>query len=58
MILLCTCTHPAQDQIHGKGKRVHNLCKHDTAIRCTVCGHEAALSNTQVKDIKKGGQKK
>lgn len=41
MIKPCTCYHPAQDKLHGKGMRVHNLALkgYDGAPgwRCTVC---------------------
>lgn len=52
MILFCTCTHQNQDGIHGKGRRVHNLCKHETFARCTVCKSEKQLTKEQVKNIK------
>ena len=52
MILPCQCTHSAQDYFHGKGRRVHNLCKHDTAARCTVCKKEVSLGKEQIKDAK------
>lgn len=52
MIMPCTCVHPAQDAFHGKGKRVYNLCKHDTALRCTVCKKESQLSGSQIKEAK------
>ena len=38
----CKCTHAVQDELHGKGMRVHNKAKHriagKTAWRCTACG--------------------
>lgn len=41
MILHCTCQHWDQDELHGKGLRVHNLALKglNTAPghRCTVC---------------------
>lgn len=40
-ILACTCDHVQQDEIHGKGKRVHNFAlKYNNGAggyRCTVC---------------------
>lgn len=51
MVLICSCTHEAQDRIHGKGKRVHNETK--TTARCTVCQNEKTLSQSQIKDAKK-----
>ncbi len=33
----CKCKHEAQDQMHGKGMRVHTQSK-DGVERCTVCG--------------------
>jgi len=42
MILPCICQHKQQDELHGKGNRVHNKCKRRvpgwTPWRCTVCG--------------------
>lgn len=35
-ILKCTCTHEYQDEIYGKGMRVHNVTKDGNAA-CTVC---------------------
>jgi len=41
MILLCSCKHEAQDKLHGKGQRVHNLARKALSgrggWRCTVC---------------------
>lgn len=48
-ILACSCSHDGQDKLHGKGQRVHNLCRKDgkaTGWRCTVC--------TSVKSTTKG----
>lgn len=46
MIKTCTCQHPGQDEIHGKGKRVVNQTAKTTGTqkvyRCTVCGKESA----------------
>jgi len=40
VIKQCTCTHEAQDKLHGKGNRVHNLGgnKDKPVPKCTVCG--------------------
>lgn len=35
-IMRCTCTHEFQDQVYGKGMRVHNVSKTGYAA-CTVC---------------------
>ena len=43
MILKCTCYHPAQDKLNGKGKRVHNKMNRTVGgqkYRCTVCKNE------------------
>jgi hypothetical protein len=32
----CDCTHDSQDQIYGRGKRLHNLTAN--GANCTVCG--------------------
>lgn len=37
MIKPCTCKHAAQDELHGKGMRVHTEDKNKT-LHCTVCG--------------------
>lgn len=39
-VLLCDCKHPAQDKLHGAGKRVHNLANKSGKWRCTVCKNE------------------
>lgn len=37
----CSCHHPIQDHLYGKGRRVHNTVKNTGKlggdIRCTVC---------------------
>ena len=46
-IMPCTCDHPAQDRLHGPGRRVHNYgpkAARDGGWRCTVCGSEKAGS--------------
>jgi hypothetical protein len=48
MILPCNCPHPAQDYIHGKGRRVHNVGK--LALICTVCKDKKAMTAQQIKD--------
>lgn len=53
MILSCSCSNQAQDSFHGKGRRVHNVCKGDSKARCTVCKSEKPLSAQQIKDLKK-----
>ena len=43
MIKKCTCEHKDQDQMHGKGNRVHNPVNKDPKAikwRCTVCKNE------------------
>lgn len=42
MILPCTCDHKDQDQLHGKGRRVHNMLASSKQggvreARCTIC---------------------
>ena len=32
----CSCKHDYQDQVYGKGQRVHNEGK--ALITCSVCG--------------------
>lgn len=43
MIKRCSCTHEAQDKIHGKGLRVFNPTT--KGARCTVCGSETATAS-------------
>ncbi len=41
MIRDCDCKHAQQDQMYGKGQRVHNLAAKGRDFkgwRCTVCG--------------------
>ena len=44
MILRCDCAHTGQDDLHGKGLRVHNQTSkvNPTIYRCTVCKKERA----------------
>jgi hypothetical protein len=43
-IIVCTCEHKEQDELHGKYKRVGNYIgsstKDSPKARCTVCGKE------------------
>jgi hypothetical protein len=56
-IITCSCKNEFQDQLYGKGKRVHNLAKgafnKQGGWRCTVCGNlktiNSGTSNTQSK---------
>ncbi len=40
-LMKCSCTHKAQDELHGKNMRVFNRTQKGTAgvpeYRCTVC---------------------
>ena len=52
MIRPCTCDHPGQDSLHGKGQRVwnhaikfrggphHGSAPRGGVWRCTVCGRQ------------------
>jgi hypothetical protein len=43
MIITCRCKHDSQDQLHGRHRRVHNLCRGKSNAgnyRCTVCSTE------------------
>ena len=65
MIIKCTCYHPAQDKLQGKGRRVHNAMTRTSGgkkFRCTVCGNERDSSfdifpSTPVEQPKNGGAK-
>jgi len=41
VVLQCTCKHDFQDQIYGKGMRLHNVSQggtgKDKVAYCTVC---------------------
>ena len=37
MIAKCNCKHAVQDELHGKGMRVHTE-DNKKQIHCTVCG--------------------
>ncbi len=47
MIYPCNCSHNQQDEMYGKGNRVHNPCKPAKLpvkwIRCTVCRKEKQI---------------
>ena len=50
-IMPCTCTHAAQDRLHGAGGRVHNrYLKSDGGWRCTVCGNEKPDKHAKAKE--------
>jgi hypothetical protein len=38
-ILPCTCPSKFQDEIYGKGMRLHNIGEDKKKARCTVCGN-------------------
>jgi hypothetical protein len=35
--LTCSCKHDVQDEIYGKGRRLHNFAEKKDLFRCTVC---------------------
>ena len=38
MIIKCECKHEYQDQVYGKGNRIHNkVLKSQDMARCVVC---------------------
>ena len=37
-IIACDCQNAQQDNLHGKGRRVHNANEKDGYV-CTVCSH-------------------
>jgi len=52
MIHHCDCRHLPQDELYGKGNRVHNRCKSKatgkfSAIRCTVCLNEKEVGEAE-----------
>lgn len=60
MILSCSCEHKVQDEVWGKGMRVHNPCHPKESIRrwrCTVCLNERYASATaELKKKEKANQ--
>ena len=52
-ILPCSCSHPYQDEIYGKGNRVHNWARKKEAWRCTVCGTVKGISTLDKEKVKK-----
>ena len=42
-IKTCTCEHKDQDEMYGKGQRVHNLGTKTNVWRCTVCLKEKSI---------------
>lgn len=45
-IMRCNCEHAVQDEIYGKGMRVHNVSKSGRAV-CTVCVPNYRLNRMQ-----------
>jgi hypothetical protein len=37
IVKACSCSHPVQDKLYGKGMRLHTEDKKGTEQRCTVC---------------------
>ncbi len=37
-LLQCSCPNTYQDNVYGKGYRVHNYAKKSDSWRCSVCG--------------------
>lgn len=46
-ILQCNCSHEFQDQLYGKGMRVHNVNKKGKAA-CTVCTTGLRFENSEI----------
>ena len=61
VVRACTCQHESQDEIYGKGQRLHTDCKPSGGKyqydRCTVCSNEKQKSSS-MKAEKKAEQKK
>lgn len=38
-IMACSCQHPSQDELYGKGMRLWNRLGESDSYRCTVCGN-------------------
>lgn len=38
-IMACSCQHPGQDAIYGKGMRLWNRLGDSDSYRCTVCNN-------------------
>lgn len=52
----CSCRHLGQDELHGPGVRVYNVCGSDAQpkARCSVCSHEMSIEKAAKKGDKKG----
>ena len=38
-IMTCSCQHPGQDEMYGKGMRLWNRLGDSDSYRCTVCNN-------------------
>lgn len=38
-IMACSCQHPGQDEMYGKGMRLWNRLGDSDSYRCTVCNN-------------------
>ena len=50
-IIKCGCIHEMQDNLHGKGMRVHNATMKQN-WRCTCCGKEQSMGRDETKTKK------
>ena len=52
-VFACTCSHPSQDSIYGKNRRLWNPCvtkgSKRVGFRCTVCGREREADSAEAK---------
>lgn len=55
MIRTCSCENEYQDKLYGRYKRVKNPTKSGGA-KCTVCGKEEKLSNSEIKELKQDSE--
>lgn len=51
VVLPCNCKNEAQDEIYGKGLRLHNIAEGDGKAYCTVCQSPRRRYNNNGADI-------
>lgn len=55
-IIKCRCRHEYQDQLYGRGNRVHNPVGNGSWT-CTVCGLPHTVEGAAAPENKKSGKK-
>ncbi len=55
MVSSCSCQHPYQDSLYGRGNRVFNMMKSPASYRCTVCSKTKTVAVTKENKVEKKG---